>query len=401
MKALRTFLLCVCLICFLAGLCNAQSFRPPAVPLATSDPYFSIWSFGNRLTDDSTRHWTGVEQSLESMVRVDGKPYRVMGAEPREIRAMTQVSLRVLPTRTLYDFHAAGVRVSLTFMTPLLADDLDVLSRPVTYLTWEVQATDGKSHSVSIYFASSAELVVNTTDEQVVWSRPHVRGLTALRMGTESQPVLKKSGDNVRIDWGYLYVAAPRHPRVHRVVAGAGAARQAFASRGALPAKDDLQMPRAARDHAPVMAFTFDLKRVGARPVSRHLILAYDEIYSIEYFHQRLRPYWRRNGADAADLLRKAEYGYGPLETKCKAFDQELEADLARVGGPRYAQLAELAYRQSLAAQKLVAGPKGEPFFFPKENFSNGCIGTVDVIYPTSPLLLLLNPALLKASLLP
>ena len=48
-----------------------------------------------------------------------------------------------------------------------------------------------------------------------------------------------------------------------------------------------------------------------------------------------------------------------------------------------------------------MAGPNGEPFFFPKENFSNGCIATVDVIYPGAPLLLLLNPKLLEAQLAP
>ena len=57
---------------------------------------------------------------------------------------------------------------------------------------------------------------------------------------------------------------------------------------------DDLRMPRAADDDRLVMAFALDLGKVGAEPVSRHLLLAYDDLYSIEYFHHRLRPYWRR-----------------------------------------------------------------------------------------------------------
>jgi len=60
-----------------------------------------------------------------------------------------------------------------------------------------------------------------------------------------------------------------------------------------------------------------------------------------------------------------------------------------------------LAYRQTLATHKLVADIDGTPMYFPKENFSNGCISTVDVIYPSSPFTLLFNPKLLRAQLQP
>jgi hypothetical protein len=60
--------------------------------------------------------------------------------------------------------------------------------------------------------------------------------------------------------------------------------------------------------------------------------------------------------------------------------------------------MAVLAFRQALAAHKIVADIDGKPLMFSKENHSNGSAGTVDVMYPASPIFLLLNPNLTKAN---
>jgi len=390
-----------CLLALALAPAIAAEFRAPAIPLVTSDPYFSIWSMNDRLADDATRHWTGAEQPLTGLVRIDGKTYRMMGNAPRELPSMVQSAVRVLPTRTTYEFESDGVRLSLTFLTPMLPHNLDVLSRPVTYLTWEARAADGAQHAVALYFDAAAPIVVNTPEQEVTWGRFQAPGLAVVRMGGQEQPVLRKYGDNLRIDWGYLYVAAPLGESPASAMASAKDARTAFAAHGTLPDADDLDAPREAREHMPVLAFRFDLGNVAAAPIARHLILAYDDVYSVEYFHRKLRPYWRRKGAGALDLLNDAERDYTALVSEAGKFDEALMKDLEHAGGAKYAQLAALAYRQSIAAHKLVADIDGTALFFPKENFSNGCIGTVDVIYPSSPLFLLMNPRLLEASVTP
>ena len=78
--------------------------RPPAVPLVAHDPYFSIWSMADRLNDEGTRHWTGKPNGITAFVRIDGKPYQVIGRERGGGALLHQVRLEVLPTRSIYSF---------------------------------------------------------------------------------------------------------------------------------------------------------------------------------------------------------------------------------------------------------------------------------------------------------
>jgi hypothetical protein len=377
---------------------GGAELRPPSVPLLACDPYFSIWSPADKLTDADTTHWTGKPHRLTALVRIDGKAFRVMGTEPKDLPALEQKKLSVQPTRSIYTFEGAGVALTLTFLTPALPDDLDVLSWPVTYVTWDFRATDSKQHDVACYFEAAPEIVVNEQKQRVEWGREDANALAVIKFGSVDQQVLAKRGDDIRIDWGYLYLAAPEtQAKPHIIPVDAG--RTAFCSGGEFP-MFKMAMPQPAGE-APVAALSFGGLKVGAEPVSRWLLLAYDDLYAIQYMKSNLRPYWRRNGWEAADLLKVAAQKYESLKQRCAAFDAELMADAERAGGAEYAQLCALAYRQCFAAGKFVADANGQPLSFCKENHSNGCIGTSDVFYPMAPQFLLFGPSLAKSFLVP
>jgi hypothetical protein len=368
------------------------------------DPYFSIWSDADRLTDGPTRHWTGVHQEFNGLVRVDGKVYRYLGDADNSDPALEETGRTVTPTRTIVSMQSPEIQLDLTFLTPAFPDDLKVLARPVTYLTWDVKSRDGASHDVSIYLDVDGAVATNSGEDPVVWSRAETDGLHLLRVGTSRQPVLEKYGDNLRIDWGYFYLAIPTAEGVSEVAAGNQSYRQAFITSGHIPAADDLEQPRMPQSRypaAPALNLALNLGAVGSTRLSRHVLLGYDDRFSVEYMHQRLLPFWRAEFSDFGALLKAAERDYQPMEKRAEGYDADLESDLERAGGPEYAAIATLAFRQAIAAHKLVEDGNGVPFFMPKENFSNGSISTVDVLYPSSPMFLFLNPKLVEAQLEP
>ncbi len=379
---------------------DSDSFRPPAVPLIVSDPMLSIWSEADHLTDDATRHWTRHEQSLVSLIRVDGKTYRLMGNSPATVPALPQTKLQLTPTRSVYEFEGAGLHVTLAFMTPSLPSDLDVLTRPVTYLTWTVRSLDGAEHAVEIYDSTSSQLAVNKPAQKVTWNRETMGPLTALRVGTADQRILGQSGDDARIDWGYAYAVAATAET--KAAAGAHDALTAgFVESGTLPTEDDARMPRATNDAQPVLAFVFDLGRVGASVASRHLMVGYDEIDMIKFFRRPLKPYWSRHGMTPAELFQTAAKDYAALVSRCEEFDHALVADAEKVGGEDYGKICALAYRQCLAGHGIAADANDQPLMFTKESTSDGDIATADVIFPADPMLLLISPTLAKATLVP
>ena len=374
--------------------------RPPAVPLVAIDPFTSVWSCADRLTDDWPRHWTGAKMALYGVIRVDGVAYRFLGGPEFLPRAAEQTRLTVDATRTRYTFRAGVVELDATFMTPLLADDLDLLSRPVTYLTLAVRALDAHAHTVSAYVDMTGEWAVNLPHERVFWNVQETGALRLAAFRSEHQRVLERAGDHQRIEWGAAYLAIGRGAG-ELLVGDIDQCRDTFAREGRLTAAG-LRSPQPRKvdyNSDPVAAALLPLSPDGSQAT---VLIAYDDEWSVEYMHARLRPWWRRHaGTDPLAMLDSALRAFPAVEQRCRQFDQALAAEAASVGGDGYADLLALTWRHAIAAHKLVAAPDGRPFFLSKENFSNGCIATVDVTYPSAPLFLRFNPALLRAMLDP
>jgi hypothetical protein len=391
----------------------SENFRPPAVPLVTVDPYFNVWSMNDRLYDNHTKHWTAQRHDnherhgMLGLAMIDGQVWRFVGkvnydedhyAEPQ---AMTQTSLMVKPLSSVYTFEGGGVTIKVSFTTPLLLDRLDILSRPVSYVTFDVVSIDGQKHDVNIYFDVTGEWCVHTHVQEIEWSRGTLgNDIQVMRMGTTKQAVLKRKGDNVRIDWGHFYLVVPDAGREDTVISSVGARKQ-FVKDGKWISEDDLNMPRPVEENTPVMAAFLRYGEVDGTVRSRHVLLAYDDIHSVEYFGKSLPGYWKKFHSTVDDMLYDAVREYGDIMRKCSQFDKQLMEDALQSGGPKYADMLSLAYRQAIAAHKLVEDTDGNILFFSKECNSNGCMGTVDVSYPSVPLFLLYNHELVEGMLRP
>ena len=298
----------------------------------------------------------------------------------------TQTSVDVQATQTHYTFTCGPVDLRLDFTAPMFTDDYESLSRPVNYITYAVKSNDGQAHDVKFYFEASPLWAINSQGQATESECFEEGGLVYLKSGSETQNILGKSGDHICIDWGYFYMVAPKTANTTYRVAAADLMRNEFTG------KDGGEVSEMTSS----MSFTNALGSVTE--ASNMFMIGYDDIYSIEYFGEKLRPYWNRTGDKTIQSqFELANKEYNKLYAKCYEFDREFMNEYTAAAGEKYAELCALAYRQTLAAHKLVVAPNGDLMYMSKENDSNGSIGTVDITYPTAPIFLYYNPELAKA----
>lgn len=341
-----------------------QIKRAASIPLVLHDPFFSIWSSADHLYDKDPVHWSGARQQMRGYLIVDGKTYAFLG--DREFHEfLPQKSINVTATATEYIFENELVCLKCRFTSPLLPDDMLLVSRPCTYIDFEV--VKRATSEVVLNFEVSADVVRQTKDAVLGFDGKR-KDFSYSYMGRAVQLPLGGSDDAVAIDWGYAYVACQEEgAEVH------------FDKQN-----EKLRLRMKLEDQ----------KQTG-------FIFAYDDLLSINYFGQWRKAYWTETYPTILDAIAAAFEDKEETLKRAALLDHDIETKAYEIGGEAYVNLCNMSFRQAIAAHKLITDEEGKILFLSKENASNGCIGTVDVSYPSIPLFMLYNTEYVKGMLRP
>ena len=347
-----------------------MKLRAPAIPLITVDPYFSVWAPNEILNYKEFEHWTRSKNDIYGRIFIDGVEYSFLGYH-RNIKKIKQVSLDITALSTKVVYENEKIKLYVNFTTPALLNDYNVLTRPVSYMSVKYEKKDASVKEVSVKVMIGDSLCLNKRKEaNVVIEEKKFNGITAVSMGNETQNPLNKSGDDIRIDWGYVYLAV---------------------------------VGDAKLDY-PVAHWTklVSLEAAVEPECEKLFMFAYDDLgASINYFGKQLPSYWNKDGKTITEAITDAANDYSSLMEKCDKFSADMYEKAYAAGGEKYAEILSLAYRQVIAAHKLAVDDNGDILYISKECFSNGCAATVDVSYPSIPLYLYYNTELIKGMLRP
>jgi hypothetical protein len=361
-------------------------FRAPAIPLFVQTPYLNVWLCGDRLADEVPKLWNGQIKGMTGMLKIDGKAYRFLGLPTSPLPTLRQESVRILPTRTVFEFSHDDLRLTLEFLSPTDPRDLRLLSLPVGLLRAEVSSSTPRS--VQIYFDITGEWAVGSSDRRITWD-----GLFRIR---PSQPRPFHETYNYA-DWGDLHWS-PVEPALSQYGVFQEV-RKAFTDGGS-PARDT-RYPRAASDDWPVFAHSWDLGTVRAAVV-RRLVLGHVRRDVVDYFGSACPAYWTKFYSDGAELIAAVSAQFDSIRARASAIDAEVLSRASAAGGTPLACLASLAFRQAFAANELALHGDQVYYFSKSMDISSpSAIQSLDVLYPSSTALLAFNPALLKLQLAP
>ncbi|MBY8881270.1 glutaminase family protein [Actinacidiphila acidipaludis] len=382
--------------------------RPPAVPLAVRSPYLSTWMAADVPAGHWPTFWTGRVTAMTGIAVIDGQNYLFLGApnvpDHPLPRGLAQRSLTLTATRSRFELEGGGVRLTLTFLSPVEPGDLRRQSMPLSYIFAEVRSLDGKAHDVGLYFDISGEWAHGNSGTKIHWAQEQVPAagagpsLTSLSFAPDSPQVLRETADTA--SWGTVVWSAANQDGLTWQIGADTDVRPAALANGKLGNTADTAQPRAINDRWPVFAFHFDLGSVRNAPRTAALSIGHVREPSVSYLGTQLPPLWKSYWSTWQDMVGYFHADADDARSRTDSLDRRIQRDATAAGGAKYAALCALSLRQAYGATELVSR-NGKPWAFLKEISSDGNVSSVDVTYPTIPVFLYTDPGYLRLLLEP
>ena len=358
--------------------------RIPAYPLFVNDPYFSIWSPSDKLNDSDTIFWTGMKRRTYGIVYANGRSYSFMGIVDNTI-PLEQTDVTVDAFSTDYTFVCEEFVLEVSFISPVVPTDPELMARPVCYLAYKITAKK-PLHDVKVSLALHQEHCYNQSEDYVIGGGFPFPDYEIAYFGLNRQHPMSHSFDSTAADWGYTYLAA------EECFFTTATAMDSFIATG----KAEYLYSAEEKKYLLALNQEGEVENMAEGKI----LVAFDDLCSIFYFGEWLKGYYFRGGKTIFDAIEDAYRNYEDARCKMEEFREDLYGRLADYDED-YRLLCIAALRQTVAAHKLVENNKGELLFLSKECHSNGCIATVDITYPSMPLFLLYQPQFVSAMVRP
>lgn len=364
----------------------------PAYPLFVKDPYFSLWSPSENLSDTDVMFWNGSRKRTFALVCVGDKLYSFLG-NYQDAEKLPVKDIRLSAFSTEFDLECSDFSMTVRFISPLPPCDLELLSNPVCYMEYSIDFKGAAQGEVRVALSLSDDHCCDFNSRHTISPGAIVGGVVKSSpdnktawFGLRKQTPLSVCGDSCSADWGYFYVEGSE--AYYHTSYDFGTLLKGGAH-GFMP-----------KDYGDLFITAVDRFAAKQKTYSGVLRVAFDDLQSISYFGDALKGYFFRNGKNFFDALDFARTNFDRAKTLDRTYTDEIVKSAAAYGNS-YKTLLFAALRQSVAAHKVVEDKKGRVLFLSKECHSNGCIATVDVSYPSIPAYLLYNPELVKGMLVP
>ncbi|KAK7675982.1 hypothetical protein QCA50_021058 [Cerrena zonata] len=377
---------------------------PFVLPLALRSPYLHAWTRKPNVSFSWPIFWNHDNLGWEGMIRIDDHAYQWLGVSGTLPDVANITNTQITPTRTIFTYIAGPAQLTATFLSPIERSDPVKQSIPFSYISLDVNFTDGLQHRVQVYMDISGEWVTPSRSDIITWSTSTVGTSSSSfhQIQRNAPQALVEAGD--RAEDTTAVIGAKSGPSVSVVVGEAGSSRRAFSTNGVV--SGGLTPPAKMGNPYPVFTVVQDLGNISATTspvvfaigVYRNPSILLTTTTSTGKTQAQTRaPLFAASLSSISDVMDTFLSDFPNAKSRADDVDSIILNAAGNISEP-YKDLVFLAARQTMASTDLTIanGTDGrwnmsDIKMFMKDVGVSGRVNPVEKIYASFPFFLFIN----------